>query len=881
MAASAGDAGFVLGIPELDAQHERLIALLDDIESFAEQPDDLPQRLEAFAAALREHLRSEEAPSDADAEAHRRDPVAGALLAILGDRSWIASGDRRREHIAYIRAWLHDHLVNHPSHGAPQPPRTPSLRYRLARAATAVGVTPRVGLLAALPLAAMLTVVVLFALVGADRAERAEQGARYVNFMVAVNDLIHAVQVERGQTAMALAGGPAVPDGIATSDKVETLFTGALDHARQVDHDDHGLADNIAELRDAAAALRRSAADGGLDWTAAYEDYTTLIAALNALNNEVAAHIEGSLSYHASLLSQMTEIREWGGRERALGSATLADGAVPAHLAATMRALAERQRLVAQLNAPPLLQHAGLPARAVEDAVRSDELSRLRDAVQRSAGGTLAHDVDPRHWFAVTSERLDRIKALQDRIADGAIATATRLRDDTRATMHLTLSVSGAILALVALALWVIGNSLLVPLDGLAATARRLAKGERLLPVPATDFTDQAGDLARAFAFLRNRIVAGELSSATMQVQGQNRLFHIASSIPGVVYERRLNGADESTLTFISDQVERYTGVPAAELVGRPFEVFVDRVVHPDDRAMVRQHGGILHNGAGAGESEFRLLSRNGDPVTVRALFVDHLQADGTSVRRGVAVDVTELKTAHARLQALSRIQAMSQITGSLAHEINNLLQPIVGYGEFAKRALADDDPARKHLDAVLSAADQAKDIIANTLAFGRGDSIERGAVDLRDVIGEVMRLIGPLVPNQIRLRADIRAPGCTVLANRTEVAQILVNLATNACHAMNTRGGELVIGVAMEDGDEAGKPQARLFVQDTGPGIPPGVLDRLTDLFQTTKQPGKGTGMGLALVRLLVSDLGGTMRVDSAQGAGTRFDILLPLLHD
>ncbi|GAB1342889.1 hybrid sensor histidine kinase/response regulator [Gemmatimonas sp.] len=230
------------------------------------------------------------------------------------------------------------------------------------------------------------------------------------------------------------------------------------------------------------------------------------------------------------------------------------------------------------------------------------------------------------------------------------------------------------------------------------------------------------------------------------------------------------------------------------------------------------------------------------------------------------------------------RLAALGTLTGGIAHDFNNLLQPIVSDAEHARRLVDDRHAAQPLLDDILRSAHRARTLVRRILSFARPLSPgEREVVDLGALVQESERLLRAVLPTNVRLITSIETP-VPVVAEAAELQQVLLNLVSNAAHAM-LRGGRVDIHVGEVSGGPdfadtvlAGVTRIGLItVSDTGAGMNRETLERAFEPFFTTKQPGRGTGLGLATVHSTVTALGGVVRADSEVGVGTRMRVWLP----
>jgi PAS domain S-box-containing protein len=259
----------------------------------------------------------------------------------------------------------------------------------------------------------------------------------------------------------------------------------------------------------------------------------------------------------------------------------------------------------------------------------------------------------------------------------------------------------------------------------------------------------------------------------------------------------------------------------------------------------------------------------------------------------GSASDITDRKRAEAQRERLEaqlrqsqKMEAMGTLAGGIAHDFNNILGAILGYGELAQRDSPEGSRVRRHLDQVMHAGGRAKALVERILAFSRSALAEREPVHVQSVVGDTLELLAASLPPGVRLERRLQAGDAAVIGDATQLHQVVMNLCTNAMHAMSGGG---VLGVVLERAEVASPlavshgalsagPYVRLTVSDTGTGISPAVLERMFDPFFTTKVVGEGTGLGLPLVHGIVGDLGGAIDVATRPGEGTIFAIWLPL---
>ncbi len=258
-----------------------------------------------------------------------------------------------------------------------------------------------------------------------------------------------------------------------------------------------------------------------------------------------------------------------------------------------------------------------------------------------------------------------------------------------------------------------------------------------------------------------------------------------------------------------------------------------------------------------------------------------------------IAEDVTEQRRAEevrqrleSQLRQAQKIEAIGRLAGGIAHDFNNILAAIIPAAQMAREDAAEQPAVRENLDEVLKAAERARKLVQQILAFSRQSKQERRVIALGPVVREALRMLRAVLPASVEIVEHFDAAVPTVRADATQIHQIIVNLCTNAEHAMRGRPGRLEVSLlAYEAGPEdvqrrAGMrpgPHARITVRDNGHGMEPDVLKRIFDPFFTTKAPGEGTGLGLAVVHGIVQEHEGVIEVYSQPAKGTSFHLFLP----
>lgn len=341
-------------------------------------------------------------------------------------------------------------------------------------------------------------------------------------------------------------------------------------------------------------------------------------------------------------------------------------------------------------------------------------------------------------------------------------------------------------------------------------------------------------------------------------------------------------------ITFINPVAVSLTGWSSQEALGRHInEVF--SIVNEQTRQRVESPVlRALHEGTSVALSaQTVLMARDGHERPITNSGAPIRGADG-SLHGAVLVfrDMSERKRLEEQLRQAQKMEAIGTLAGGIAHDFNNILTAILGYAELATRDVPPVSPVQSYLDAVITAGTRARDLIRQILAFSRRTEVARSPVELSLLVNEALGLLRASLPSTIEVRHRLAPTTCAVLADLTQMHQVLMNLCANAEYAMRQTGGVLEIGleaieVSIADTGTALNlspgPYVRLTVRDTGPGIMPEVLTHIFEPFFTTKNVGEGTGMGLSVVHGIVTSHGGIVTVSSVLGQGATFEVYLP----
>jgi PAS domain S-box-containing protein len=361
--------------------------------------------------------------------------------------------------------------------------------------------------------------------------------------------------------------------------------------------------------------------------------------------------------------------------------------------------------------------------------------------------------------------------------------------------------------------------------------------------------------------------------------ESEERFKFVARAVSDVVWDWDLaantlwwNDGFLTTFGFVANEIE-----PSVE-------AWTSRI-HPDDRSRVM--GSIRHaidTGAECWGGEYRFERKDRSHAFVQDRGYILRDAAGRGVRMvGGMRDLTEQRRMEAQYLRAQRMESIGTLAGGIAHDLNNVLTPIMMAIELLKLNLGGEPRRRKLLDSIHLNGQRGADLVRQVLSFARGGDGRRTALHLRPLIDDLEGIIGETFPRNIRIIAHTPADLWPIMGDQTQLHQVLLNLAVNARDAM-PHGGSLTVAAAnvtldtaaAGPGAQAG-PHVLLLVTDTGLGIPPELRDRIFEPFFTTKELGQGTGMGLSTVHTVVKGHGGFLQVESEVGRGTTFKIFLP----
>jgi PAS domain S-box-containing protein len=367
----------------------------------------------------------------------------------------------------------------------------------------------------------------------------------------------------------------------------------------------------------------------------------------------------------------------------------------------------------------------------------------------------------------------------------------------------------------------------------------------------------------------------------------QNKIIEaIINSLPALVIIIKENGRLEKW----NRQLEDITGYSSLETGQMSF---FDLIIPKDRESVENRIKDIFARGAGDFETHMAVKGGKHVPYYINC---SRTQLDNETYIVAVGMDISdrirqqeERLVLQSQLSHARKMESIGTLAGGIAHDFNNILTPIMGFTELAMDDIPPESGAYSNLSNVVKAADRARDLVQQILTFSRQTEQKRVSLNPQPVITETIKLLRSSIPKTIEINTNIDKNCGHVFSDPSQIHQIIMNLCTNAYHAMEENGGRLDISLSnafltpetikndpnMKVGDFV-----KLTVRDTGHGIEKSILDKIFEPYFTTKDLGKGTGLGLSLVHGIVQIHGGFITVDSRIGKGTAFSVYLPKIE-
>jgi len=388
-----------------------------------------------------------------------------------------------------------------------------------------------------------------------------------------------------------------------------------------------------------------------------------------------------------------------------------------------------------------------------------------------------------------------------------------------------------------------------------------------------------------------NRELEQRVESRTSELRESERRHRtLLANLQGMAYRCRNNR--DWTMEFLSDGCRDLLGIEPVDIVsGR---ICYNDLIHPEDREPVWDQVQSALAAQKAFTLEYRVKHAGGRWRSVleqgRAVLGDHGQV---TALEGYITDITgrvdaerERRILEDQVRRAQKMEAIGTLAGGIAHDFNNVLAAILGSAELIKMDMPADHPSREFLGQIFVAGQRAREVVQQILTFSQRRESERNIIHLFPVVKECVKLLRSTIPAMVDITFRVDPECAPVLADPTQIHQVIMNLCTNAWQALPENGGNIKVTVEMCDVDEKARERhpdlqtatyVRLSVADNGSGMEQATLDRIFEPFFTTKPVGEGSGLGLSVVHGIVKAHQGVITVESQPGKGTVFHIYLP----
>jgi PAS domain S-box-containing protein len=471
--------------------------------------------------------------------------------------------------------------------------------------------------------------------------------------------------------------------------------------------------------------------------------------------------------------------------------------------------------------------------------------------------------------------------------------------------------VSSIIFILGVLAVFLFSVVITRPLKKMVRTIEEISRGDMSQRVPFLS-RDEVGQLAVSFNLMVENLETYSRELKELNINLENKVRERTQELQLEVNERKsaqeaLEESEEKYKRLVDNslvgiyitqkqvikfcnrqfaEIFAYRGI--AEVTGRPMPEFLTAESRAALDRMKDQDAGqarIAHR------YELKGVKKDGIIFDIEVLETPIIFRDQPAVQ-GILMDITLRKQMEEERQKLEnqlrqsqKMESLGTLAGGIAHDFNNILMAIMGYTELTLMSLTEKSKESANLKRVLAASNRAKELVKQILTFSRKNEIERKPIWLNEAVKEALHLMRSILPTFIEIRQDIPEMSRPVLADRAEIHQVVMNLCTNAGHAMSERGGILHVSLKEIQYKAGTISRTRLFpgryqqltISDTGHGMSREILNRIFEPYFTTKREGEGTGMGLAVVHGIIKSYGGNISIYSEPAKGSTFHIFLP----
>ncbi len=412
------------------------------------------------------------------------------------------------------------------------------------------------------------------------------------------------------------------------------------------------------------------------------------------------------------------------------------------------------------------------------------------------------------------------------------------------------------------------------PIDIPEETIQTGHEGEKILHTKKIPILDKDGT---------PQYLLGIAEDITERKRGEKEHMHLVMAIEQAA-EAVFICEPDGTIRYVNPVCKRMTGYEKDEIIGQPLQILKS---DKHDEAFFRNIGDTISNGE---VWSGRITNKRKDGTLYEVeVTVSPVRDNSGAITSYVSIhrDITNEVVLEKSLRQAQKMEALGTLAGGIAHDFNNILSAIIGYTQLSQFKVPEGSLESSYLGQVLTAGARAKDLVSQILTFSRQQELERKPILIAPLIKEGIKMLRSSIPSTIRIKQVVSETPMMIFADPTQIHQVLMNLCTNAAHAMQEKGGILDIQLVPERvvRDKPLQPlvlmpgdYAKLTVSDTGCGIDSSVMDKIFDPFFTTKSVGEGTGLGLSVVYGIVRDQNGAIDISSEPGKGTTVTVYFPL---